>query len=106
MLISWIFSGGKHEVCIEDEKRDEWYVIDGLVLEKIVVFVEDEEDECFDDEVDEEASEGTGFCLQLGFPATLELLVGAHIINMAEFRHTLSNRICSHYEICASMRLA
>lgn len=39
VLISWIFSCGEHEICIGDEERDEWDIVDGLVLEKIVVFV-------------------------------------------------------------------
>jgi hypothetical protein len=51
------------------------------MFEEIVVLVEDENHNGFDNKVDEEAGECIGLCSKLRLPPLLDLLILAHVIN-------------------------
>jgi hypothetical protein len=64
-LEPWISASTQHEVGIGDEQCDEGKKVDVLMFEEVIVFVEYKQDEYLDHEIDEEASEGVGFALEL-----------------------------------------
>ena len=49
---AWIFPCGKHQVCVCKQKGSKWNSVEGLMLEEVIVFVKNKDDDCLDDEVD------------------------------------------------------